>query len=112
VEAKLAALEGTESACVTASGMAAVSGAVLAFTEAGTHVVAPRSMYAESARLLRERLPRFGVTTTFVDATRFDAYEAALRPETRVLYIESPSNPVLGVTDIPSVVALARSGCR
>ena len=109
LEAKLAALEETEAACATASGMAAVSGAVLALCGQGDHVVAPRSMYAESARLLRERLPRFGIETTFVDATAPGAYEGALRPSTRLLYVETPANPNLAVADIGAVVALARS---
>ncbi|CAN5208750.1 hypothetical protein BH09MYX1_BH09MYX1_12330 [soil metagenome] len=108
LEAKLAALEGTESACATASGMAAVSGAILALCDSGAHIVAPRSMYAESARLLRERLPRFGITTTFVDGTDPAAYDAAITDRTRVLYIETPSNPNLRLTDIRAVVAIAR----
>jgi methionine-gamma-lyase len=109
LEAKLAALEGTEDACVTASGMAAITGAVTAFCGAGDHVVAPRSMYAEAARLLRERLPRFGIETTFVDATQPGAYERALRPGTRLLYLETPANPNLAVTDLAAIAALARS---
>jgi methionine-gamma-lyase len=109
LEAHLAALEGTEDACVTASGMAAISGAVLAFCAQGDHIVAPRSMYAESARLLRERLPRLGIETTFVDATDKVAYERAIRPTTRVLYVETPANPNLAVTDIVEVVSLARA---
>jgi methionine-gamma-lyase len=109
LESKVAALEGTESACATASGMAAVSGTLMALCESGCHIVAPRSMYAESARLLRERLPRFGITTTFVDATSPGAYEAAITPKTRVLYVESPANPTLGITDIAEVVELARA---
>jgi methionine-gamma-lyase len=109
LEAKLAALEGTEDACATASGMAAIAGAVLAVCAQGDHVVAPRSMYAESARLLRERLPRFGIETTFVDATDAGAYERALRPSTRLLYVETPANPNLAVTDVAAVVALARA---
>lgn len=108
LEARLAALEGTEDACATASGMAAISGAVLTFCAQGDHVVAPRSMYAESARLLRERLPRLGIETTFVDAETAGAYEAALRPTTRLLYVETPANPTLALTDIAAVVALAR----
>ena len=108
LEAKLAALEGTEAACATASGMAAVSGTLLALCGQGDHVVAPRSMYAESARLLRERLPRFGIETTFVDATAPGAYEAALRPSTRVLYLETPANPNLAVADMASIVSLAK----
>ena len=109
LEAKLAALEGAETAAATASGMAAISGAVLSLCESGSHVVAPRAMYAESARLLRERLPRFGITTTFVDALDPDAYAHAITPATRVLYIETPSNPVLGITDIESVTGLAKA---
>jgi methionine-gamma-lyase len=109
LEAKLAALEGTADACATASGMAAVSGAVLATCAQGDHVVAPRAMYAESARLLRERLPRFGIETTFVDATAPGAYEHALRPTTRLLYIETPANPNLAVADVAAIVALARA---
>ncbi len=109
LEAKLAALEDADAACATASGMAAISGAVLSMCEAGAHIVAPRSMYAESARLFRERLPRLGITTTFVDACAIDAYAAALTPATRVLYIESPSNPILALTDIAKVVELAKS---
>ncbi len=109
LEAKLAALEGTEAACATASGMAAVSGTVMAFCEAGDHIVAPRSMYAESARLFRERLPRFGITTTFVDALDVAAYAAAITPATRALYIETPANPNLAVSDIAAIVLLAKA---
>jgi methionine-gamma-lyase len=109
LEAKLAALEASEAAAATASGMAAISGAILSICEAGSHIVAPRAMYAESARLLRERLPRLGITTTFVDALEPGAYARAITPATRVLYIETPSNPVLGITDIESVVGLAKA---
>jgi methionine-gamma-lyase len=109
LEGKLAALEATETACATASGMAAVSGAVLSICEAGEHIVAPRSMYAESARLFRERLPRMGITTTFVDGRSTDAYASAIGPKTKLLYLETPSNPILGITDIAQVVGLARA---
>jgi methionine-gamma-lyase len=109
LEAKLSALEGTEDTAATASGMAAITGAVLAFVGQGAHIVAPRSMYAESARLFRERLPRFGIETTFVDAGEPGAYERALRPETRIFYVETPANPNLALTDIAAVTALARS---
>ena len=108
LEAKLAAVEGAEAACATASGMAAIAGVVLASCESGDHVVAPRSMYAESARLLRERLPKLGITTSFVDGTA-EAYAAAVTPRTRLLYVETPSNPTLGVVDIRGIVELARS---
>ena len=66
-------------------------------------------MYAESARLLRERLTRFGIETTFVDATDAGRYERAIRPATRLLYFETPANPNLAVTDIGASSALARS---
>lgn len=106
LETKVAALEGAEAACATASGMAAIAGVLLSTCEAGDHVVAPRAMYAESARLMRERLPRLGIHTTFVDATP-EAYAAAMTDKTRVLYVETPSNPTLGVVDIAAVVAKA-----
>jgi methionine-gamma-lyase len=108
LETKLAAVEGADAACATASGMAAIAGVILASCEAGDHVIAPRSMYAESARLLRERLPKLGITTTFVDGT-VAAYAAAVTERTRLLYVETPSNPTLGVVDIAGVVQLART---
>jgi len=89
--------------------MAAITGAVTALCGSGDHVVAPRSMYGEAARLLRERLPRFGIETTFVDATEPGAYERALRPSTRLLYIETPANPNLAVADLAAIAALAKA---
>ncbi len=109
LEAKLAALEGTEDACATASGMAAITGTVTTLCGQGDHLVAPRSMYGEAARLLRERLPRFGIETTFVDATDTGAYERAIKPNTRLLYFETPANPNLAVSDLAALVTLARS---
>jgi cystathionine beta-lyase/cystathionine gamma-synthase len=108
LEAKVAALEGAEDACVVASGMAAITGAVLSVCKAGSHVVAPRAMYGEAARLFRERLPQWGMTTTFVDAGDPLAYASAITPATRVLYIETPANPTLTVTDMEAVVGLAQ----
>lgn len=105
-ERSLAALENAEAACATASGMAAISGTILSVCEAGDHIVAPRSMYAESARLLRDRLPKLGITTTFVDNSA-SAYAAACTEKTRILYVETPSNPTLGVIDIATVGILA-----
>ena len=107
LEQKLAALEGAEAACATASGMAAIAGVLLATCEAGDHIVAPRSMYAESARLLRERLPKLGITTTFVEGSP-EAYAGAMTDRTRFLYVETPSNPTLGVVDIEAIVQVAR----
>jgi methionine-gamma-lyase len=88
--------------------MAAIAGVVLAHCGAGDHIVAPRAMYAESARLFRERLPKLGITTTFVDGTR-EAYAAAITTSTRILYVETPSNPTLGVVDIEGIAELAHA---
>lgn len=111
LEDVMCALEQSDAACATASGMAAVSGALLSLLTTGDHVVAPRSMYAESARLLRERLPLFGINTTFVE-NDVAAYEAAIHQETRVLYAETPSNPTLALTDLSALAALAKArGC-
>jgi len=107
LEKKLAAIEGAEAACATASGMAAIAGVVLATCSAGDHIVAPRAMYAESARLFRERLPKLGITTTFVDGTR-DAYAAAITNPTRMPYVETPSNPVCEIADIAGLAQIAR----
>jgi methionine-gamma-lyase len=109
LETKIAALEEAEAACATASGMAAVSGTVLALCDQGSHIVAPRSMYAESARLFRERLPRYGITTTFVDATDVRAYADAITDATRILYLETPANPNLAVTNVEAVVGLGKA---
>jgi methionine-gamma-lyase len=109
LEAKLAAIEGAEVACAASSGMAAIIGAILATCEAGDHIVAPRSMYAESARLFRERLPKLGITTTFVDGTP-EAYAEARTSKTRVLYVETPANPTLAIVDIAKVAALKSAG--
>jgi len=108
LEAAMAELEGGEAAVCTASGMAAISGSLIALLQAGDHVVAPRALYGETARLLRERLPRLGITTTFVDEVTPDAFEAAIRPGTRVLYAETPQNPTLRLTDLRAVTAIAK----
>ena len=109
LEHRLAALEGAPAAATTASGMAAIAGTLLGLFDAGDHVIAPVAMYAESARLLRERLPRHGITTTFADATDPASWSRALTPHTRALYIETPANPTLAVTSIAEAVAFARA---
>jgi methionine-gamma-lyase len=102
------AVEGFDS-CATASGMAAIAATLLTLCNAGDHIVAPRSMYGESARLLRERLPKLGITTTFVDQTDPANYGRAITESTKVLYVETPANPTLTVTDLAAVVAIARA---
>lgn len=109
LEATLAALEGGEAAVATASGMAAVSGAVLSLAGAGDHVVAPRGLYGETARLLRERVGRFGMKVTFIDDVSPEAYARAIEPSTKLLYLETPQNPTLRITDLRGVAELGRA---
>lgn len=104
----LARMEGGESAQVMASGMAAISTTLLQFCSAGDEIVSGRTIYGGTWALLRNLLPRFGITTRFVDLTDLDAVRAAITPKTRVLYCESMSNPLLEVPDIPALAALAR----
>lgn len=99
-ETHLARLEGAEDAVATASGMAAISGVLSAFLDVGDHVIAPLSVYAESAKVLRERFARFGVETSFVDMRDLDAVDAAMRERTRIIWCETPANPRLAVYDI------------
>ncbi|MCB1957800.1 MAG: aminotransferase class I/II-fold pyridoxal phosphate-dependent enzyme [Rhodocyclaceae bacterium] len=109
VERLVAGLEGCEAALLCASGMGAISTTVLSLVSAGDHVVAQRSHYMGTSRLLAELLPRFGVAHTLVDQEDTAAFAAAIRPETRLMVLETPSNPVLAVTDLAAVAALARS---
>ena len=104
----IAALEGTEAAMLFASGMAAISTTVMAFARSGDHIVAQKSHYSSTVSLLGKILPAYGVRTTFVDQTDIAAFEAALTPETRLIVLESPSNPLLQITDLGAVAAMAR----
>jgi methionine-gamma-lyase len=109
LEAKLAALEGGEAALATASGMAAVSTAILGYVKTGDHVVAGRSIYGASYNFLNKKLPRMGASATFVESSRVEDFEKAIRPNTRLIYFETPSNPVLQVVDLAAVAALGRA---
>lgn len=108
VAAIVAQLEGTETALVTASGMGAISTTLLALLEAGDHVIGQTKHYMSTAKLFDEVLPKFHVETTIVDQTDIAAFEAAIRPNTKVIMIETPVNPTLTITDIEAVVALAK----
>ncbi|HUP58586.1 MAG TPA: aminotransferase class I/II-fold pyridoxal phosphate-dependent enzyme [Bdellovibrionota bacterium] len=108
-EAVIAALEETESSLLLGSGMAAISTTILSFVSRGEHVVAQKNHYAGSLSFLRDFAPRFGIETTFVDPTRFEEFERALRPETRLILLETPSNPTAQVTDLAAVARLARA---
>ncbi len=107
-EERMALLEGGEDALATGSGMGAISTAVLTVAEPGSHVVAPRAVYQATFELFREILPRQGVEVTLIDSVDIAAYERAVRPTTKLLYIETPNNPLISVTDIAAVTALAR----
>jgi methionine-gamma-lyase len=105
---QLAALEATEHAYCTASGMAAISGALLQCCDSGDHIVAGRALYGGSWALLHDFLPRkAGITTTFVDISDLSAVEAAFTPRTRVLYCESIANPTLRVANLPALARIA-----
>jgi methionine-gamma-lyase len=108
VEKLLSELEGAEAALVLASGMAAISCAVLSQLQAGDHVVAQRSHYMGTTQLVGSVLARFGVESTLVEQTDTAAFEAALRPETRLVLLESPSNPLLQLTDLAAIASIAR----
>ena len=108
VARKLAALEGTEASLAVASGMAATALAVLAVTRAGDHIVASKHLYGATYALLADEMPRRGVTTTFVDPDETRAWESAMRDNTRILFLEVPTNPVMRVFDPRIPVRLAR----
>jgi len=107
LEERIAALEGGVGAIATASGQAALHLAIVTLMGAGAHIVASRALYGGSHNLLDYTLPRFGIATTFVDPRDLDAWRAAIRPETRLLFGETLGNPGLDVLDIPRVAALA-----
>lgn len=104
----LAQMEGTEAALVTASGMAAVSCTIMQMCQAGDHVVCNRMVYGGTYALLKNFMPRYGVSTTFVDITDLAAVEAAITPQTKVLYTETMSNPLLQISDLPALADMAR----
>jgi len=107
LEERIAALEGGVGAIATASGQAAMHLAIVTLLGAGSHIVASRALYGGSHNLLDYTLPRFGVETTFVDPRDIDAWRAAIRPNTRLVFGETLGNPGLDVLDIPRVAALA-----
>jgi O-acetylhomoserine (thiol)-lyase len=109
LEERVAALEGGAAAVAAASGQAALHLALATLLDAGSHVVAARNLYGGSVNLLRLTLPRFGIATTFVDPREPDAFAAAIRPETRLLYAETLGNPGLEVLDVPAMAGVAHA---
>jgi O-succinylhomoserine sulfhydrylase len=107
-EDRIAALEGAEDAFATASGMAAVNGALMSLVAAGDHVVASRALFGSCLYILEEIMPRMGVNISFVDGTNLDAWRAAVTPDTKIVFFETISNPTLEVIDIAAVSEIAR----
>ncbi|WP_264210320.1 O-succinylhomoserine sulfhydrylase [Leisingera thetidis] len=108
-EERIAALEGAEDAFATASGMAAVSGALTSVLKAGDHVVSAKALFGSCLYILETILTRFGVEVSFVDGTDLEQWRAAMRPDTKAVFFESMSNPTLEVIDIKAVAEIAHS---
>src|SRR5246127_296196 len=107
-EQTLAALEGTEAARVFASGMGAITTTMLALLKSGDHIVAQRDIYGGVTKFLSQWLPKMGIETTFVDTTEYDQHARAIPPNTKLLYLESPTKPILRVVDFKKTAALAK----
>lgn len=107
-EKRLAALEGGERCVATSSGMAAILSTALALLEAGDEIVASRSLFGSTVSLFSKYLGKFGITTRYVELGNLEAWEAAMTPKTRLLFAETPSNPLSEVVDIEQLAALAR----
>ncbi len=111
-EARLAALEGGESCVATASGMAAILSLCLGLLEAGSHIVSSRSIFGSTTMLFNKYLARFGIETSYVPLADLDAWRNAIRPQTRLLFVETPSNPLTEMAEIRALAELAHaSGC-
>jgi cystathionine gamma-synthase len=107
-EKTIAELEGVDAALTFASGMGAVTTTIMALLKSGDHVVAQRDIYGGVNKFLSQWLPKMGIETTFVDTTDYDQHARAIRPNTKLLYLESPTNPTLRVVDFKKVAAVAR----
>ena len=109
LERAVAELERGEDALAFASGMAAISAATFTLAGTGDHVVAPESMYSTTTNFLKHLGENFGIETTFVDAANAEAYAAAIKPNTKMFWVESPSNPLVKITDVGEVAAIGHS---
>jgi cystathionine gamma-synthase len=107
-EETVAELEGVDAALTFASGMGAITTTIMALLKAGDHIVAQRDIYGGATKFLSLWLPKMGIETTFVDTTDYSQHGAAMRPNTKLLYVESPTNPTLRVVDFKKVAGLAR----
>ncbi|HEX3050425.1 MAG TPA: PLP-dependent aspartate aminotransferase family protein [Aggregatilineaceae bacterium] len=109
VQAVIAALEGGEKALLTGSGMGAMTTMAFALLEAGAHVVAQKVHYGGTIGLFEKLMAKYGVETTFVDQTDVGAFEAAIRPNTKLIVVETPTNPLMLLTDLKAIAALAKA---
>ena len=109
VETTVAGLENGESALAVASGMAAVSLVLLSFLDAGDHIVAQNTLYPTTQKLIAHKLPAMGVESSLVDQTNSSAFAAAIRPNTRLIYVETPANPTLSLTDLAVIAEIAQA---
>ena len=109
-ERRMIELEGAEAARSTATGMAAVTTAILAPLKAGDHVVASKALFGSCLYVVQDLLPRYGIESTLVDGLDLDQWRRALRPNTKSFFLESPTNPTLDVLDIPAIAEIAHSG--
>jgi cystathionine beta-lyase/cystathionine gamma-synthase len=107
-EETIAELEGMDAALTFASGMGAVTTSIMALLKSGDHVVAQRDVYGGVNKFLSQWLPKMGIETTFVDTNEYEQHAQAIRPNTKLLYLESPTNPTLRVVDFKKVAAVAR----
>lgn len=107
LEDRLSALEGAQAAVVTASGMAAISALVLTFLSSGDHLIASEVCYAGAVELFGLHLPRFGIEVSLVDTSDLEQVRAALRPNTKIIYVETPANPILRIADIAALAGIA-----
>lgn len=106
---RMCALEGTESGFATASGMSAIFASFMAFLKQGDHLLSCRSIFGSTHTVVTKYLPKYGISHTYVDAAAdIDAWEAAIRPETKMIYLETPTNPALEIIDITALSALAK----
>lgn len=108
-EERLAALEGAEQCVATASGMSAILACVMGVLKAGDHVVASRSLFGATVNLFNNIIKKFGVETSYVSATDVSEWQAAVRPNTRLFFLETPSNPLTEISDIAAISAVAKS---
>ncbi|MBU1009796.1 MAG: aminotransferase class I/II-fold pyridoxal phosphate-dependent enzyme [Bacteroidetes bacterium] len=109
LEQAVAKLEGGFGSVATSSGMAAVNTVYMAYLSSGKHLLAHNSLYGPSRAIMESLYPKFGVESTFIDATDIKAFEAAIRPNTALIFLETPANPTIGITDIEAICTIAKT---